>query len=116
MNMITKNNIYREHLGQWIGAKKDKQVRSEIIRHICFVAGVHRKSVPRSFKRIQMQSGSDRERRGRKTFYTPDVIAALKNIWDVASEPCGENLHGILVDYVRVLKRDGNWNHDDLAT
>lgn len=116
MNMITKNNIYREHLEQWLGARKDKQVRSAIIQHICFVAGVHKKSVPRSFKRIQMRSGSDRERRGCKTFYTPDVIAALKDVWDIASEPCAENLHGVLADYVRILKRDGNWNHSGQAT
>ena len=116
MNMITKNNIYREHLEPWLKARKDKQVRSEIIDHICFITGVHRKSVPRSFKRIQMRGGSKEERRGRQTFYTNDVMAALKDIWDIASEPCAENLYGVLTDYVRILKRDGVWNHPDQTT
>ena len=31
MNMITKNNIYREHLSQWLAVHKDKRKRSEII-------------------------------------------------------------------------------------
>lgn len=116
MNMTIKNGIYREHLSQWLKAKKDKRKRSEIIDHICFVAGVHRKSVPRSFRRLQMRSGSDQERRGREIFYTNDVIAALKDIWNIASEPCGENLYGVLADYVQILKRDGNWNHSDQTT
>ena len=114
--MTIKNGIYREHLSQWLKAKKDKRARSEIIKHICFVAGVHRKSVPRSFKRLQMRSDSQQEKRGRKTFYTGDVIAALKDVWQVASEPCAENLHGVLVDYVKILQRDGDWNHGDQAT
>lgn len=114
--MTTKNNIYREHLGQWLKAKKDKRKRSEIISHICFVAGVHRKSVARSFRRIQLRSDSQQEQRGRQTLYTPDAIAALKEIWNIASEPCAENLHGILIEYVCILKRDGDWNHSSQAT
>ncbi|MFH1292259.1 MAG: hypothetical protein ABIH87_03605 [bacterium] len=52
--MITKNNIYKEHLEKWLKANKkgDKKTKGEIIDHICFVTGVHPKSVPRSFKRI----------------------------------------------------------------
>jgi len=114
--MTIKNGIYREHLSQWLGARNDKRARSEIIKHICFVAGVHRKSVPRSFRRLQMRSGNEQERRGRETFYTNDVIAALKDVWNIASEPCAENLHGVLVDYVKILQRDRNWNHGGQTT
>ena len=84
--------------------------------NICYVAGVHPKSVPRSFRRIQMRRIGTKERRGRKTVYTPDVIAALKDVWDTASEPCAENLHGILADYIRILKRDYLWKHSPEAT
>lgn len=117
MNMITKNNIYEEHSKKWLKAKrdKDKKIRGEIIRHICFVAGVHPKSVPRSFKRIQMRVNSG-ERRGRKEFYTPDVTFALKEVWNIASEPCAENLHGVIVDYVNILIRDNVWHHSPEVT
>lgn len=110
--MITKNNIYKEHLSDWLKAKKDKdkKKRGEIIRHICFVAGVHPKSVSRSFDRIQMR-GNLEERRGRKEFYTPDVTFALKEVWNIASEPCAENLHGVIADYVSILIRDNVWQH-----
>jgi len=116
MNMTTKNNIYREHLRPWLQAKADKKKRGEIVKHICFVAGVHPKSVPRSFKRVQMRSSFEEEKRGRKQYYTPDVVAALKDVWDTASEPCAENLHGVLADYVRILTRDKVWNHSGEAT
>ena len=112
MNMTTKNNIFEEHLKQWLGARKDKKERSKIIKHICFVTGIHPKSVPRSFKRIQMKRNTGIERRGREVFYTPDVIAALKDVWEIASEPCGENLHSVLGEYVKILIRDKVWQHN----
>lgn len=114
--MTTKNNIYKEHLNKWLKASKDKNQRGEIIRHICFVAGVHPKSIPRSFKRIQMRGFFEDEKRGRKEYYTPDVIAALRNVWDIAGEPCGENLHSILPEYVQILIRDHDWRYSQEAT
>ncbi|KKU07749.1 MAG: hypothetical protein UX10_C0006G0020 [Candidatus Magasanikbacteria bacterium GW2011_GWA2_45_39] len=116
MNMTTKNNIYSEHLAAWLKAKNDKKKRGKIVAHVCFVTGVHPKSVPRSFQRTQMRRPGLGERRGRREYYTPDVIAALKYVWDTASEPCAENLHGVLADYVRILKRDNNWRHSTEAT
>jgi len=116
MNMTTKNNIYSEHLAEWLKAKKDKKKRGEIVHNICFVAGVHPKSVPRSFRRIQMRRPGKAERRGRKTVFTPDVVAALKDVWDTASEPCAENLHGVLADYMRIMARDKVWKHPEQTT
>jgi transposase InsO family protein len=116
MNMTTKNNIYNEHLKAWLQARKKKKKRGEIVRNICFITGVHPKSVPRSFRRLQMRRPGETEKRGRKTIFTPDVIAALKEVWDVASEPCAENLHGVLADYVRILQRDKLWQHRPEAT
>ena len=109
--MTTKNNIYKEHLRGWLQAKNDKKKRGDIIKHICFVTGVHPKSVPRSFKRLQMRGNSEEEKRGRKQYYTPDVIYALKEVWDIAGEPCGENLFGVIADYVKILRRDKDWKH-----
>jgi len=117
MNMTTKNNIYKEHLKKWLKAKKDKnkKERGEIIKHICFVTGVHPKSIPRSFKRIQLR-GDFEEKRGRKKFYTSDVTFALKDVWNIASEPCAENLHGVIADYVKILIRDNVWQHSPETT
>ena len=116
MNMATKQSIFEEHLTQWMAARKDKKKRGEIIEHIVFTAKVHRKSVSRSFKRVQMRDSSKEERRGRKTYYTPDVQSALKDVWEATSRACGELLHPQIPEYVEVLKRDKMWPHGEEAT
>jgi hypothetical protein len=112
MTMETKRNIFEEHLVEWLGARKNKRQRGEILRHICFITGIHPKSVPRSFRRIQLRDSAQRERRGRKRYYTPDVILALSDVLLAANHPCGENLHAVIPEYVRVLTRDKQWRHD----
>lgn len=114
--MATKQNIFEEHLKEWMTARKDKKRRGEIIAHIVFTAKVHPKSVSRSFRRIQMKDSSKVEGRGRKTYYTPDVQSALKDVWEVAGRACGELLHPQIPEYVEVLKRDKMWSHRDEAT
>jgi len=116
MTMTTKRDIFKEHLRAWCAARKDKKRRGEIIRHICFVTKVHPKSIPRSFTRLQMRDGSLQERRGRKAYYTPDVTAALRQVWDIASEPCAENLYAVVPEYVAILEKDGAWRHSTEAT
>lgn len=112
--METKKNIFKEHLPAWLAA--DKKGRGEIVRHLCAVAKVHPKSVPRSFKRVQMHDAGIPEKRGRDIVYGPDVIAALKTVSEAASHPCGENLHALIPEYVRIFQRDGIWKHDADAT
>lgn len=34
----------------------------------------------------------------------------------MAGEPCGENLHGQISEYVRILKHDRLWEHNEEAT
>lgn len=114
--METKKNIFREHLAVWLKARKDKKKRSEIIQHICFVAGVHSKSVPRSFKRMQIADSGRGERRGRTRIYGTDVTAALRDISDATGNSCGENLHSVIEEYIAILKRDGMWHHSKEAT
>ena len=114
--MATKEDIFAEHLPAWREARKDREKRGEIIGHICFVTGMHRNSVSRKFRAIQMRDPSHVERRGRHTLYTPDVTAALKEVWDVGDEACGELLHPQIREYVSILKRDKMWQHSDEAT
>lgn len=116
MTMATKKSIFQEHLKKWLGAKGDRKMRSVIRSHICFVTGAHPKSVPRSFRRVQLSDSTKPSRRGRKRYYTSDVIAALRQIWEIGGEPCGENLHGIIKEYVLILTRDGCWKHGAEAT
>lgn len=116
MTMATKKSIFEEHLKEWLAAKGNKKKRGTMVQHLCFVTGVHPKSVPRSFRRVQMRGPGTLECRGRTTYYTPDVLAALKNIWEIAGESCGENLHPMIAEYVRILTRDGAWKHGKETT
>lgn len=114
--MATKQSIFEEHLNDWLKARHNRKRRGDIARHIVFTAKVHRKSVARSFTRVQMKDVSRKEQRGRKTFYTPDVLAALKYVWEAGGRVCGELLHPQIPEYVEVLKRDKMWPYIDEAT
>ncbi|MDE2227402.1 MAG: hypothetical protein KGJ89_05635, partial [Patescibacteria group bacterium] len=112
--METKKNIFKEHLAAWLGANRKE--KGELIKHVCAIAKIHPKSVARSFRRVQMADPDQGEHRGRKRTYGNEVTAALKEISDAASHPCGENLQGLIEDYVTTFKRDGMWSYDETTT
>lgn len=114
--MATKQDIFKEQLNAWLKAKGNRDKRREITKNICSIVSIHPKSVPRAFRRAQMRDTSVNHRRGPKTIYGPDVTAALKDIWNIAGEPCGENIHPLIAEYVTILQRDDWWHHDTQAT
>jgi hypothetical protein len=114
MIMATKNDIFKEHLSSYL--KADKQRKGEILKHICFVTGVHRKAAIRKFGNMLSRHPYKEEQRGRETVYTPDVTAALKDIWEAGNEVCGELLYPVINEYIHILRRDGMWKHGDEAT
>lgn len=116
MNMAIKQSIFKEHLAKWLAIEGDREKRGEMVKEISQIAKIHKKSVPRSFRRVQMHDPGVEEHRGRSAYYTADVTAALKELWDIAHEPCGELLHALIGEYVAILKRDRQWKHGDTAT
>jgi len=116
MNMITKTNIFQEHLREGLRAKDDRKKRGEITRHIVFVTKMHENSISRKFKAIHLRGAACEDKRGRPPYYGNDVTAALKDVWEVADEPCGEILNPMIDEYVAILQRDGMWKHEDDAT
>jgi hypothetical protein len=114
--MATKQDIFREHLGAWLAAKGDRKKRGDILRMMSGTAKVHPKSIPRSFRRVQMRVSTDIERRGRKAYYDKGVDAALFDVWDAANRPCGELLHPVISDYVDGFVRAQRWTHSRATT
>lgn len=114
MTMDTKNNIYKEYLERYLKAgMKEKGV---ILTHVCFVTKMHRKAAIRKFGRMQKRDPTTEERRGRSVYYTADVTAALREIWEAGNEVCGELLHSVVSEYIDILIRDKMWNHSDEAS
>ncbi len=114
MHMATKNNIFEEKLTEYL--KADKVRKGEILDAVTEVSGLTRKGAIKHFRRIQRRDPGAVEKRGRPRYYLPDVIAALKDIWDIGSEACGENLHSQIGEYIDIQIRENDWNHGDVAT
>lgn len=114
MTMQTKNDIFNEHKNQyWKANRKEK---GEILSHVCAITKMHRKAAVRKFRHLQTRDPCKVEGRGRSMYYTPDVTAALKEVWEDDDEVCGELLHPMIKEYVEILKRDKMWKHSDEAT
>jgi hypothetical protein len=114
MTMETKNDIFQEHLANYLTA--NKAGKGKLLAHVCFVTGMHRKAAVRKFGRLQLSSSALTEARGRPLYYTPDVTLALKDIWEAASEICGELVHPVIAEYVAIFQRDGQWKHGEEVT
>lgn len=107
--MATKQEIFSRYLREYLKAVKAR--KNEILTMVSEITGLHRKSSIRKFRTLQMHGTKEGKRRGRKETYGPDVIAALKEVWEAGSEVCGELLYPMVGEYIDILKRDRMWNH-----
>jgi hypothetical protein len=112
--MGTKIKIFLEYLGEYL--KAGKKHKGKVLDHVCFVAKMHRNSAIRKFRVLQMRDPDKEERRGRITVYTPDVIAALKDVWNASGMVCGELLYPMIKEFVAIAIRDKIWAHNSSVT
>ena len=113
--MNTKKELFGIELQIYL--KATKKEKGQILDSLSRQTGMWRESIMRSFKRLQMKSVySPKKKRGRSVYYTPDVSAGLKEIWEAANSCCGELLHPIISEYILIFKRDKIWKHSDIAT
>lgn len=114
MTMATKAEIFKEKLEAYLSGSKEE--KSRILDAVTSVASCHRKAAIRRFHTLQMRHVSFADRRGRKETYGPGITAALKELWEIGNRICAERLHPQVEEYVRVLRRDGMWTHDEATT
>jgi hypothetical protein len=112
--MGTKNEIFFEYLQEYL--KVGKKRKGKILDHVCFVAKMHRNSAIRKFRVLQRRDPAKAEKRGRGIFYTPDVIAALKDVWIASGMICGELLFPVIKEYVTIGQRDKIWTRSQEVT
>ncbi len=111
---MTKNEIFGEYKDEYWQALPQR--KGEILTVVCEVTKMHRKAAIRKFGYLQKKDPFKEESRGRALYYTPDVTTALKDVWQWASEICGELLHSCVAEHIGILRRDKKWNHGDEAT
>lgn len=109
-----RKTIYGIVLKKYLNGSKEE--KSKMINGVIEVTGLNRKSVIRGLRNAQVKEPWAKFSGGRKTHYTPDSIAALKDIWLSANQCCGELLHAVISEYVEIFKRDKMWKHDSVAT
>src|SRR3989344_8694034 len=115
MTMATKKEVLREHLPRYL--KASRKEKKDILDHLVPILGIHRKAVIRALKREQnADPWRSRGKAGRRAVYTPDVTAALKEVWKISGELCAERLHPVLSEYMRILERDKMWRWGDETT
>ena len=114
MNMVTKKDVFQEKLGAYAAA--DKRGKGVILDAVSLVSGLARKAVIRRFRRMQLRGRYEGRKRGRPRLYTNDVIAALKEVWEIGSEACGENLHPMIGEYIAAAMKERSCHHTRDAT
>lgn len=114
MNMATKKDVFKEKLGAYAAANRSG--KGAILDAVCLVSALTRKAAIRRFRKLQTAVRYSGDRRGRPRTYTNDVIAALRDVWEIGSEACGENLHPMIGEYIDGAVNDRSWRHGAVAT
>ena len=114
--MITKHQVLKANLKEWLACKGNKKKRGELIDRFSKSLSIHKKSVGRSMRRLQLKDKSKPESRGRSVYYGKDVDSALSKIWEEMECSCAENMHSSIRDYVMYFTNDNDWNFEDSTT
>jgi len=113
---MTKQEInpFKKYFKKYL--KASKKEKGEILNIVTELTDMNRKSAIRKFRRMQLKGKYIDDHRGRPCIYTPDAIAALKDVWDLSGELCAERLHPNVDIYIEELKEKNEWNNSLTAT
>lgn len=115
MTMETKHEVVKDSLGAYL--KANRKEKGQILNRLEKTVHMHRKAIIRRLRVLQLRNEAYMvDGRGRPVYYTADVIAGLKDLWDASNGLCGELLHPVIEEYIDILTRDKMWNHSDEAT
>ncbi len=114
MHMVTKKNLFEEKAQEYWKASKRR--KGELLNAVVEVSGLTRKGAIKRFRKMQQRHPGSTEKRGRPRIYTTDVIAALKEVWEIGSEACGENLHSQIGEYIDIQIREKKWDYGTETT
>ncbi len=115
--MATKQAVLKEHLERWLKAKDNRKERSCLLDEFSQLLKIHRKSVGRAMRRLQLRDPSITERRGRPAVYGTEAKAALSLVWEAMGYPCAEHLtQSALETHIFFLKEAAQWPYSEDIT
>jgi hypothetical protein len=116
MHMATKHDVLKEHLNVWLTSRGDKEKRGVLTKQLAQLLTMHKKSIGRAMRRIQLRDPSTQEHRGRSVYYGKDVNAALCTVWEAMEYPCAENMHAGIAEYITHFISEKRWSFDEVVT
>jgi hypothetical protein len=114
--MATKHDVLKEHLKVWLASRGDKEKRGILTKQLAQLLGMHKKSIGRAMRRIQLKDPCAKEHRGRSVYYGKDVDAALAMVWEAMEYPCAENMHVAIAEYITHFISEKRWLFDEVVT
>ena len=109
---ITLNPFKKYKEEYW---KADKKRKGEILNVMVELTGMHKKSIVRKFRKLQLIDTVSKEsmptKQGRPCIYNAEVLSALKQLWKLSEKLCGELLHPMIKEYIQQYQNNGDWRY-----
>lgn len=95
--------------------KANKKRKGEILNVMAELTGLHKKSIIRKFRALQFTDTASKKsmpvKQGRPCVYDPEIVLALKELWELSGKLCGELLHPMIEEYLNQYKNSGDWKY-----
>jgi transposase InsO family protein len=103
--MLTRHSIHEYAASVRQRYQRGKKAeKGKILDEFCATTGLHRKAVIRL---LRTGSHARAVRRGRPRRYGPEVLEALRLVWETGDRMCGKLLVAVMPDIVAALERHG---------
>ena len=113
--MSTKKELFGIELKVYLNASRKE--KTEILDSLVRQTGMHRISIIRAFRRLQMESAySPSGKQGRRVIYDHDCLSAVQFLWESADYCCGELLHPVIEERIALAQQHGLWVWDTATT
>ena len=82
----------------------NRKGKAKILDEFCQTTGQHRKA---AIRLLRQGVGGPHRKRGRPRRYGPEVVQALKQLWEVGDRMCGKLLVAVIADLLEAMERHG---------
>lgn len=101
MTLVTVHEVARAIAARYAGA--GRAAKGRILDEFCETTGLHRKAAIRLLGRGVRPAGA--KKKGRPVRYGPQVVEALRLLWEAGDRMCGKLLAAVIADLLAALER-----------